>query len=171
MNEVEIRQQVAVRNAVISQLNSCGMRPLEGSEAAILAWFQNKGCKLSADHGYLEILQADASAVVPSAACETLRKECPHLFVADPRRDEISSLADFRGTQTEVLKQKASYITKHGQAAYENLPRTAAEAQRKSVAPSANMTAAEYRQLTLKEKAQLTGILHPEDLAAIMRRK
>jgi hypothetical protein len=171
MNEAEIRQQVAVRNAVITQLHGCGMRPLEGSEAAILDWFKGRGVTLSADHGYLELKMADGSAAIPSSACETLRRELPHLFVADPRRDEISSLADFRGTQTEILKAKAAYVSKHGLAAYERLPRTAAEAQRKAVAPSANMTRDEYHRLSLKEKAQLTGILGPDGIGRIMSRR
>jgi hypothetical protein len=118
MNEAEIRRELAVRNAILNQFHSCGMRPLQGTEPQLEDWFKSKGCKLSADNGYLVIEQADGSAAVPSSACETLRRELPHLFVADPRRDEISSLADFRGTQTEILKAKAAYIRQHGLAAY-----------------------------------------------------
>src|SRR5579862_4983040 len=159
MTPEEMRQQVAVRNAVVSQLHSCGMRPLQNTEPAILAWFKSRGCTLSAERGYLEVTQADGNAAVPSSACETLRKELPHLFVPDPKRDEISSLEGLsRGTPQERLKARAAFIAKHGLDAFEALPKTQKEAERKSVAPSPDMTRKEYLGLSLREKSQLAGI-------------
>jgi hypothetical protein len=171
--EQQIRQELAVRNAVVAQCHACGLRPLQDSETAILDWFKARGCKLSAERGYLEVAQADGSPVVPSAALETLRSELPKLFVPDPRRDEICCLEDLtgRGTPTEQTRARSQFIAKHGFAAYAALPRTRAEAAFKAVAPSAGMTKKEYLQLSLREKSMLMGIVGPAGIGQIMRRQ
>ena len=172
MNPEELREQIAVRNAIISQLHSCGMRPLADSETAVLDWLKSRGVVASAPNGYLVLTQSDGSAVVPSAAMETLRKERPELFVPDPKRDAITSRADFeRGTASEINHAKATYITKHGLEAYENLPRTKADAERKAVAPSPDMTAREYAQLSRSEKSRLIGAVGINVITKIMARK
>ena len=172
MTTEDMRQQVAVRNAIITQLHSCGMRPLEGSEAAILQWFTSRGVTATAPNGYLVLTQSDGSAAVPSSACETLRTECPHLFVPDPKRDAITSRADLeRGTTLEIARAKSEFINKHGLAAFENLPRTKADAERRAVAPSPDMTAREYAQLSRSEKSRLIGAVGIDAITKIMARK
>jgi hypothetical protein len=171
MNEVEMKTELAVRNAVISQLHSCGLKPLEGSEPAISEWFKSKGVTATAPNGYLELTQTDGSAAVPSSACETLRKELPHLFVPDPKRDAISSRQDLeRGTSQEISHAKANFISQHGLPAYEALPRTRAEAERKAVAPSPDMTRSEYLSLSFSDKARLAGVLGSAGIGKIMAR-
>jgi hypothetical protein len=172
MNEVEMRQQLAVRNAVITQLHSCGLKPLEGSEGAILDWFNSKNVTASAPNGYLVLEKSDGGAVVPSSACETLRKELPLLFVPDPRRDAVSSRQDLeRGTPQEISQAKSQFISKNGLPAFEALPKTRAEAERKAVAPSPDMTRSEYLSLSFSDKARLAGIVKADGIAKIMSRR
>src|SRR5271169_2502868 len=94
MTDTEMRDALATRNALITQLHQCGMRPLADTEQAIEQWFKARGVTASAPNGYLVLVQSDGSACVPSSACETLRKEKPELFVPDPSRDAVSSLQD-----------------------------------------------------------------------------
>ena len=92
--------------------------------------------------------------------------------VPDPKRDAISSRQDLeRGTPQEVSQAKSAYIAKNGLPAYERLPRTQAEAERKAVAPSADMTKREYLSLTFSEKAKLAGILGAAGIGRIMGRQ
>jgi hypothetical protein len=170
--DTEMREQLAVRSALLAQLHGCGMRPLPDSEPEILRWFADKRVVVSAANGYLELTQDDGSAAVPSSACETLRRERPELFVADPKRDAISSRQDLeRGSQSEISKAKALYVSQHGLAAWERLPQTKAEAERQSVAPSPDMTAKEYRALPFSDRVRLSGIIGPAGVGKILGRK
>jgi hypothetical protein len=172
MNEVELKSASAVRTALLNQLNACGMHALPNAESAILAWFTDKGVTASAPNGYLVLVQADGSAVVPSSACETLRKELPHLFTADPARDTVSSLQDLeRGSASEIARAKSGYISKHGLVAYQRLPKTKAEAELKAVPVSLDLTRSQYLALTFSEKARLAGAIGAEGIGQIMSRR
>jgi hypothetical protein len=171
-NDTEMREQLAVRSALLSQLHACGMRPLPDSEAEILRWFADKNVLVSAANGYIELTKDDGSAAVPSSACETLRRERPELFLADPKRDKVSSRADLeRGSQSEISRAKAIYVSEHGLAAWERLPQTKAEAERKAVVPSPDMTAKEYRALPFSDRVRLSGIIGPAGVGKILGRK
>jgi len=161
-----------VRNALISQLHQCGMKPLPNSEKTILDWFAGRGVTCSAEPGYLVLTQQDGSAAVPSAACETLRKEMPQLFLPDPRRDSIVCLQDMeRGTPLEIARAKSAYLKAHGQTSYENLPRTREQAERRAVVPHVDMTRKEYLQLSLSDKSALAGAIGAAGIAKIMSRQ
>jgi len=172
MTEQEMKAETRTRAALLNQLNQLGMRPLPNSEPAILQWFQSKGVTASGEAGYLTLTQADGSACVPSSACETLRKECPHLFASDARRDKISSRQDLeRGTNQEIAKAKSDYIRANGVDAWERLPKTKVEAERKSAPVSLDMVRSEYLALSFAEKARLAGVLGPDGISRIMARK
>jgi len=172
MNEVEMKTELATRNALLTTFHQCGMKPLADSETAILAKLKELGVSAEASAGYLSLTTLDGTAIVPSAACERIRKECPHLFVADPRRDAVSSRADLeRGTPQEVSQAKAQFITKNGLAAYEALPKTRAEAERRAVTPSADLTRSEYLSLSFSDKSRLAGVLGSAGIGRIMSRR
>ncbi len=172
MTPEQMRQQLASRNAILSELNRIGLRPLAGSEDAITKWFADRNVTATTASGYLEMKQADGGDVVPSRACTTLRTEHPEFFASSPKFDKISSLEDFsRGTEQERARARAAYITKFGLAAFENLPRTREQAELKSAEIGPGMTAREYKSLTLAEKSRLAGIIGADGIAIILRRK
>jgi hypothetical protein len=172
MTEEEMKAETRTRAALLNQLNQLGMRPLPNTEPAILQWFQSKGVTASGEAGYLTLVQSDGNAAVPSSACETLRKERPDLFASDARRDKISSRQDLeRGTNAEIYKAKSDYVKANGLEAWERLPRTKAEAERKSAPVSLDMTRAEYLALSFAEKARLAGVLGADGISKIMARK
>lgn len=172
MTPAEMQNAVAARNAILSELNRLGLRVLAGSEDAVLAWFVSKGVSMSTANGYLELHQSDGSDVVPSKACTTLRTEHTEWFASNPRYDTISSMADFsRGTETERNRARSEYISKFGMEAYLRLPKTKEQAAIQSAEIGPQMTAREFRALSLSEKSRLTGIIGADGVAVIMSRK
>lgn len=174
MTPEQMHQQIAARNAILSELNRIGLRVLAGSEDQILKWFSDKGVVTSTANGYLEMKQSDGSDVTPSRACMTLRSECPQLFASNPRYDKISSLEDFgRGTERERMQARSQYISEHGLDAFEALPRTRAEATLRSAEVSPSMTKREWLALKTSEKIRAIeafGENAPDVIAVIMRR-
>lgn len=172
MNETEIRQSAAVQNALLKTFHSVGMKPLQDTEGTLLEKLTAMGVTADTSAGYLSLTLADGTEVVPSAACERLRKENPLLFVADPKRDAVSSREDLeRGTPEEIFKAKSAYIKTAGADAYERLPRTKAEAEVKAAAPSPSMTRKEYLSLNRHDKAQLAGVIGAAGIGKIMARR
>jgi hypothetical protein len=172
MTNEELKSDAATRTALLNQLNQLGMHPLPDSEHAILAWFTGKGAACSAQPGYLVVTQADGSPVVPSSACETLRRERPELFAADAKRDKVSSRQDLeRGSASEIFKAKSDYIKEHGVEMWERLPATKVSAEKRSAPVSLDMTRDEYKQLSFREKARLAGVVGPNGIGKIMNRK
>ena len=170
MDTAAIQNAVAVRSALISGFHSCGMRLLPDCDQQVLSLLESKGVTVTTNHaGYLELRQGDTLMVL-SHAFETIRRENPTLFVTDPRRDAISSLEDFHGSQQEVAHAKSAWIAKHGPDAWERLPQTRAEAEIRSVAPSADMNRKEYLSLSFSERAQLAGVLGADGISRIMSR-
>lgn len=175
MTPEEMRGQIAAQNAIVNQLHQCGMRPLAGTEDTIVEWFKSRGCTLSAERGYLEVTMADGTAAVPSAACETLRREKPELFAADIKRDKICCKADLeRGTPLEIIRAKSAYVAQHGEESLANLPKTREEAELRSAEVSPAMTRRQYEALSRSQKANFISALGDsalEVLAKIMVRK
>jgi hypothetical protein len=172
MNTEALKSGSAIRTALLNQLNGCGMHPLPNTESAILAWFDSKGVTASAPTGYLVLTQSDGTAVVPSSACETLRRELPHLFTADPARDTVSSLQDLeRGSASEIARAKSQYISKHGLEAYQRLPRTKAQAELVAVPVTLDLTRSQYLALSFSEKSRLAGVIGAAGIGQIMSRK
>jgi hypothetical protein len=171
MNDVKMRAELATRNALINQLHSCNMRPLEGTEPALEKWFNDKGAKLDASQGYLTITQSDGSAAVPSQCCETLRRERPELFVPDPSKDTICCKSDLeKGSGQDILRAKSQYIAKHGLESYTLLPKTRSEAEVRAIAPGPDITRKEYLSLSFRERSRLAGIIKEDGVRRIMAR-
>ncbi len=172
MDLSELQKQRDVSNKLTQLFYQCGMKPLEGTEAKILEQVKALGVTASTDAGYLALTQGpDNSGVVPSALAERLRKDNPLLFVADPSRDAVTSKADLeRGSDGEIQKAKAQYISKHGFEQWANLPATKEEAKRKAIVPSVTMTKAEYMALPWKERSALCS-LGADVITRIMARK
>lgn len=172
MTEQEMRTAVASRTALLNELNRVGLRPLEGSEDQIIRWFTDKGVTADTSAGFLQLRQADGSEVIPSKACLTLRQERPELFASSVKFDKVSSLEDFnRGTLTERTHARAEFIREHGLSAFEKLPRTKAEAERRSCEIGPGMTRSEYLSLSLSEKSRLAGVIGSAAIAVIMSRR
>ena len=167
-------QEIAAEFAVLSALRDTfwqhGMRLLPERENDVLAHLRSLGVTASIDAGYLALSQGSTQMVL-SAACETVRKQFPQWFVADPRRDAVSCREDLeRGTLEDIAKAKSAWIKEHGIAAWTALPQTKAEAEKKSVTPDANMNRAQYLSLPFAERVKLSGILGPDVISKIMRR-
>jgi hypothetical protein len=172
MDTEQLKSASAVRTALLNQLNACGMHPLPNTESAVLAWFADKGVTASAPSGYLVLTQTDGSAAVPSSACETLRRERPELFTADPARDTVSSLQDLeRGSASEIARAKSQYISKHGLEAYQRLPRTNAQAELTAVPVSLDLSRSQYLALSFSEKSRLAGVIGAKGIEKIMSRR
>lgn len=172
MNTVEIEQQNAVLNATISAAHSCGMKLKQGAEDHLLAAITAKGCTATVGTTGLELRQGTTEMVI-SSVFKTLRAEHEDWFVYDPRHaapDDIVCRADFHGTPQEILQRKARWIREHSNGAYEQLPADRAEAERRAVVPSATMTRAQYLCLSLRDKAQLSGLIGADGVARIMAR-
>jgi uncharacterized protein YdbL (DUF1318 family) len=147
------------------------MKPLEGSEAKILEQIKALGVSCDTSAGYLSLTQADNSGVVPSALAERLRKDSPLLFVPDPSRDPVTSKADLeRGTDGEIQKAKAQFITKFGLEKWNSLPATKEDARKRAVVPDINMTRSEYMSLSFKERSAMCS-LGTDVISKIMARK
>jgi hypothetical protein len=170
MDTVAIENAVAVRNALISAFRSVGMRLLPDADRQLTALFESKGVTATTNAaGYLELKQGNTLMVL-SNAFETIRREHPEWFVSDPRRDAIASREDFHGSPQEIAHAKALWLSKHSLAEWEALPRTRAEAEIRSVAPSADMNRKEYLSLPVSERAQLAGLIGVDGISRIMSR-
>jgi len=167
----EIKQDFALQNALRDSFWLLGLRLLPDREADVLAHLRSLGVKVTTEHGYLEATTAEGTGVVLSAAAETIRSKNPTWFASDPKRDAVSSREDLeRGSASEVLKAKSDWIKSHGLTAWEHLPRTKADAEKKAVVPNANMTRSEYLSLPFSERSKLSGILGPAVIGRIMAR-
>jgi hypothetical protein len=171
MTAEEIKGQVALHNALVSAFYAAGIKPLADSEQRILDYLTSLGVKASADAGYLTLEQSGTQMVV-SSACESVRKAHPEWFAFDFKRDGagVISREDFHGTPREIAAAKSAYLSKHGLAAWEQLPATRAEAQRKSAIPSATMSRSEYLSLSFSDRSRLAGIIGADGVGRIMSR-
>jgi len=171
MNTEQMQKDLQVRNALLQTFHQHGMKPLPDALEPILAKLTELGVTANADAGYLSLTQGD-TAVVPSAACERIRSLLPQLFVADPRRDKVSSREDLeRGTPGEIAKAKSDWVKANGMQRWESLPRTKAQAEAKAIVPSAMLTAKEFRLLSRADKAALSGVLGYAGIERIMARR
>lgn len=172
MDVAELQKQADVSRKLTQLFYQCGIKPLEGSEAKILEQVKALGVTASTDAGYLSLTQGpDNSGVVPSALAERLRKDHPLLFVPDPSRDAVTSKQDLeRGSDGEIQKSKAAYISKFGIERWNSLPATKEEAKKKAIVPDINMTAREYMSLGWKERAAMCS-LGTDVISKIMARK
>ena len=170
MNTEAIENAVAVRNALIRAFHSVGMRLLPDADQMVLADLESKGVTAAMNAaGYLELRQGETLMVL-SSSFETIRTQHPEWFVSDPKRDKISSREDFHGNPSEIEHAKAAWIAAHSLAEWEGLPRTRAEAEIRSVAPSASMSRKEYLALSFSERAQLAGLLGADGIGRIISR-
>jgi hypothetical protein len=117
----------------------------------------------------LELSQG-ATEMSLAKACSTLRQQNPTLFASDVRFDTISSREDFHGTAQEIARAKADWISAHSLESYEQLPRTRAEAELKSVPPSPTMNRSQWLALPRSERARLMVIFNPDLVGQIMAR-
>lgn len=169
MTGEEIRNEFAIRDAVRTAFLMVGMRLLPNAEVAVLEHMRGLGVTASIAKGYLELQQGTTDLVI-NKTCETIRQQMPQLFASDPHYDTIASREDFHGSPSEIAKAKAAYVSKWGLAAWERLPATRAEAERRAVTPSADMNRAQYVALPFSEKSKLAGILGAEGIRRIMSR-
>jgi hypothetical protein len=172
MTPEQMKDSVASRNALLSELNRLGLRVLAGSEDQVIRWFTDKNVTLATTNGFLEMKQADGSDVTPSRACVTLRNEHPEFFASNVRYDKVSSLEDLqRGTPQERLHARMEFINKFGLDVFENLPKTRALAELKSCEIGPGMTRREYLALSRSEKIRLIGIIGDDGIRVIMSRQ
>jgi hypothetical protein len=167
----ELRSQVATREALRDAFSSYGMRFTEADNVDIILG-KLSALGVTATVGPLGLELAQGSTEMSLAkACATLRQQNPTLFASDTRFDQISSLEDFHGLPSEVIKAKSQWVSEHGLAAFEALPRTRAKAALQSVAPSATMRRQEWLAIPLKERARLMDVLGVDTVGKIMARK
>lgn len=170
MDTVTIEQTFAIRKALAAAFSQHGMRLLPGGVEQVEQLLKSKGVAVTINPaGFLELRQ-DATQIVVSSALEGIRTQAPALFVSDPRYDAISSREDFRGSPAEILKAKALWLSQHSLAAWETMPATKAEAERKAAPIDANMSRAQYMALSLAEKSQLISAIGSEGIEQIMVR-
>ena len=171
MSDAELRNDVAVRGALRAAFLSVGMRPQGDSDGALLNKLSELGVVADMSLGYLRLTQG-ATEISLSAACERLRKELPTLFAADPKRDAIASREDLeRGTAAEVAHAKSAWISKHGLSAWESLPKTRAEAERKNAPINPDMTRSQWLSLPFAERSRMAGIFDAATIGKIMSRR
>ena len=169
MTEAEMRELVAVHNAILDACHAAHLKPLPDTEPQILDFLKSLGVVASAPNGYLELRQGDNELVV-SKCCERIRTAHPELFVSDPSRDAIISKEDFHGSTLEVTQAKSQWIAKHGLAAWEALPNTRALAERRAVIPSPLMSRADYVALDVHSKARLAATIGVNGIRRILAR-
>lgn len=171
MTGQEIKKEFALQSALRDAFWLYGMRLLPGKEEDLLAHLRGLGVEADLSAGYL-VLTQQGTQLVLSQMAETIRKQHAEWFNADPRRDAVSCREDLeRGTAAEIATAKAKYIGQHGIASWEALPKTRAEAMRKSATPTASMSKAEYLALPFAERSKLAGIIGASGIARIMARK
>ena len=171
MTDEEIKKDIAVRKALHAMFLQCGLRPATNSESTILAKFKELGVTFDVSLGYLQMFQA-GTEIVPSGACERIRKELPQLFPADPKRDAVSSLEDLeRGTAKEIALAKSAFIKDHGVGAFAALPRTRKQAEHQTAPVNPDMTHAEWLALPISERARLSTVFDPATLSKIIARR
>ncbi|MBZ5722293.1 MAG: hypothetical protein LAO03_18125 [Acidobacteriia bacterium] len=160
-------------NGVLDAFHAHGIKPLDATIGTVVETLATKyGVTASiSDLGHLELTQNGSPAVL-STVLEAYRKKHGEQFVADPRRDDVVSRQDLeRGTPQEIVQAKAKFIGMHSVEAFENLPKTRDEAQRKAAVPSMDMTKDEYLSLSLKDRSRLVGKIGPEAIGKIMQRR
>ena len=171
MTDQELQQDIALRRALVSAFLVCGMRPLDGCEGQLVGKLTALGVVADMSAGYLRLSQL-GSDISLSGACERLRRELPTCFAADPKRDSIASREDFeRGSQSEISAAKSKWISEHSLEAWEKLPNTRKEAERRNAPVNADMTRNEWLALPFSERVRLSAVLGPETLQKIMGRK
>lgn len=170
MTTVEMQQLVAVHNALIDAMHAAHVKPLPDTEAKIIDYLTSLGvtATVDPDGGFLRLMQGTTEIAV-SPACQQIKAKHPEWFVSTPGQGQITSKEDFRGSPREIQVAKSAYIQKHGLDAWQNLPNTGAEAQRKAIIPSPLMNRKEYLQLTFSERARLAS-LGPDVISKIMAR-
>jgi hypothetical protein len=169
MNAAEIQNAASVRRALCNGLLMAGYRLLPGADDSVLALLAQMGVTATVDDSGLHLHQG-ATEMVLSSSFASIRTQHPEWFVTDARRDAIASREDFHGSAVEVSSAKSAYISKHGLAAWERLPATRAEAERKSVTPSEGMSRSAYLSLSFHERATLAGIIGGEGIGRILAR-
>ena len=171
MDADEIRQQVEVRNAVADTFANFGMRfCCQDGPEQIVSKLRDLGVTATIGPLGLELKQGQTEMSL-SKACATLRQQNAALFSSDVRFDAISSKEDFHGSPQEIAQAKSAWISKHGAASFAALPTTRADAELRSVAPSANMTRKQWLALPFSERARLSAVLGPDALGRIIARK
>jgi hypothetical protein len=167
----EIRDEFALLSAIRDIFWTYGMRLLPDKERDVLSHLRSLGVSAAVGGtGYL-ILQQGSTLMVLSEACETVRKQLPQLFTADPRHDAVSSREDLeRGSPSEIAHAKSDWIKSHSLEQWERLPATRAEAERKAVVPDANLNRASFLALPFSERSRLAGVLGAAGISRIMSR-
>ena len=170
MSDKEISPEL--HNGVLDAFHAHGIKPLDAQIGKIVEGLETHGVTAAiGEMGHLELTQNGQPAVL-STVLEAYRKKHPTEFVADPRRDDVVSRQDLeRGTPAEIVAAKSKFIGMYGTEAFENLPKTRDEAQRKAAVPSMDMTKAEYLSMSLQERSRLAGKIGPAAIGKIMNRR
>ena len=171
MTPEEIKQRMRLYDAVREAFYTARIKPLPDYEEKILQHIAGLGVVAEvADAGYL-ILRQDQTQMAVSQACETIRQSHPEWFISSAK-DRVVCREDLdRGSATERVSARSAWIAAHGLEAWEKLPRTRAEAERKAIIPDPSMTAAQYVQLSVSEKSRLAAALGVDGVRKIMARK
>lgn len=153
--------------AAATAAHSAGMKILSGKESEVVAKFIQLGVEPStSEYGTLELRQGETEMVL-SKAFEKVRTAAPELFVADPRRDAVTSRQDLeRGSPDDILRAKSAWISQHGLSEYERLPQTRAKAEAVALIPSTEMSREEYLRLPVRDKARLAGLKDGDQIIA-----
>jgi hypothetical protein len=143
------------------QRHGLRLRPNESIET-LLTDLQAAGLSLTVQHHTLTGKVSDLTADIPGAFESFAAKNTDKFFPRDVSsgvrsRDEL----DRRG--------KAQFISRHGLAAFEALPRTAADAGPIELDP-ATMTRQQYLKLPLKVKSECIAAWGADQISRIMAR-
>jgi len=172
MSDDDIQQTNAILNALVDAAHASGMKLKAGCEVDLLAAIQAKGVTAAVTQTGLELSQGSTLMVI-SECMKTLRREHEQWFIYDARHaapDVIGSRADFHGTPQEILARKVRWISEHSQGEYEQLPKDAEEARRRSVIPSAVMDRASYLCMSVHDRSNLAELVGPSGISRIMQR-
>lgn len=136
------------------------LKPGQSLESVVGA-LETQGCKVSAEHGQL-ILENNGGAVHPPRAFEKIAADNAAMFF--PR--DVSTV---RSRDELDLKGRVAFIRDRGIDEWEKLPATAAKVPPVVLDPR-RMTAAQWRSLDRKTRAELAGKWSPEQIGQILRR-